>query len=225
MVYNHDMSYLSYKLEQGINKLGLDVPPSKKYLDYMYLLGKWNRTYNLTSVRKPEAMLVRHIFDSLAIGPLVNGDRILDVGSGAGLPGIPLAIAYPDKFFLLVDSNGKKSRFLFQAKAELMLDNVEVAQARIEEYESDSPFDMVVCRAFASLDKVVELTKHVIKPGGQIAVMKGFYPVAELAEVKEEVTVHDLDVPGLEEQRHVVIFDLPKTETVIEEPALAESQS
>ena len=219
------MSYISYKLEQGINKLGLAIPPRKKFLDYIYLMGKWNRTYSLTSVRKPEAMLIRHIFDSLTIASFIQGDSIVDVGSGAGLPGIPLAIAYPDKQFLLLDSNGKKARFLFQAKAELMLDNVEVVQARIEEYEADKLFDMVVCRAYASLGKVVEMTQHVLKPGGRIAVMKGFYPLAELAEVKEKVTVHDLDVPGLEEQRHVVIFECPKTEIPTEEPAVISEQN
>lgn len=196
---------LTDQLAEGLKQLDITLAHPQKLLAYIDLISKWNRAYNLTSVRKPEAMLVRHIFDSLAIAPFVVGEHIIDVGSGAGLPGIPLALVLPHKQFTLVDANSKKTRFLSQVKFELNLANVQVIHARIEELRPNKPCDTVVSRAFASLDKMVEQTKHLLPEHGNILAMKGFFPVAELAELSVEAEVHTLSVPGLAEQRHLVV--------------------
>ena len=180
-------------------------------LGYLALLSKWNRAYNLTAVRDPGEMVTRHLLDSLAIAPYLTGRRLIDVGTGGGLPGVPMAILFPDREFHLLDSNGKKTRFLFQVKTALGLDNMTVHQARVESFHSEAPFDAVLSRAFASLEDMVSGCRHLLGEGGHFLAMKGAYPREELDAVAGECrveAVHPLLVPGLGEQRHLVDLTL-----------------
>ncbi|HEY0635260.1 MAG TPA: 16S rRNA (guanine(527)-N(7))-methyltransferase RsmG, partial [Gammaproteobacteria bacterium] len=172
---------LRERLDSGCAALGLQMPPESidRLLDYIALLTKWNQAYNLTAVRDPGEMVTRHLLDSLAVAPHLTGTRIIDVGTGAGLPGIPLAILFPDRHFVLLDSNGKKTRFLVQAKASLGLDNVTVVHSRVEEYRPLEPFDTVIARAFAALTEIVSLCEHLIATGGEVLAMKGSATEAE----------------------------------------------
>lgn len=174
---------------------------------YLSLLERWNRAYNLTAVRDPEAMVIRHVLDSLSILPWLRGPRVLDVGSGAGLPGIPLAIARPEHEFYLLDSNGKRTRFLIQAVAELRLGNVEVVRGRVEDYRPETPFDSVVSRAFATLVDLVADAGRLCAPEGRLLAMKGVFPDDELARLPPSyrvVGVYPLRVPSLDAERHLV---------------------
>jgi 16S rRNA (guanine527-N7)-methyltransferase len=176
-------------------------------LDYVELLDRWNQAYNLTAVRDPGQMVVRHLLDSLAIAPYLQGQRFIDVGTGAGLPGVPLAVLYPEREFHLLDSNGKKTRFLFQVKTALGLDNMTVHHARVESFRDERAFDAVLSRAFASLEDMVEGCRHLAGDQGRFLAMKGALPEQELASVEasfEIAAVHTLNVPGLDEQRHLV---------------------
>lgn len=196
------------QLEAGLAELGLDQPAlADQLLDYLELLIKWNRAFNLTAVREPAEMVRRHLLDSLAILPWVRGGRLLDVGSGAGLPGIPLALALPQLQVVLLDSNGKKARFLRQVKLELGLNNVEVVEARVEAYAPEELFDMISSRAFAQLDEFMALTGPLLKPGGRWLAMKGRLDDEELSAVDRkdsELHAHRLTVPGLEAERHLI---------------------
>ena len=182
-----------------------------RLLDYLALLDKWNRTYNLTAIRDPGQMIPRHLLDSLVVAPLLQGGRAIDVGTGAGLPGVPLAILYPEREFHLLDANGKKTRFLFQVKTALALDNMTVHHARVEKFEPEQPFDVVLSRAFASLTDMIAACRHLPSSSGRFLAMKGAYPHEELAAIEDQchlVAVHELLVPGLEEQRHLVELTL-----------------
>ena len=195
-------------LENGLKKLDLILSDDKieTLLAYHGLLVKWNKAYNLTAVRDPEEMIRRHLLDSLSIIPHVTGDRILDVGTGPGLPGIPLAICFPEKTLVLLDSNGKKTRFLTQAKIELGLANMTPVQARIESFSSE-PFDAITSRAFATLKDMVDGSIHLLKTDGFFYAMKGVYPTEEISELDNRTTVVDcfaLHVPGEEAERHLV---------------------
>jgi 16S rRNA (guanine527-N7)-methyltransferase len=196
-------------LQQGCAALqiSVDTRQQERLLEYLALLSRWNKTYNLTAVRDEAQMVTRHLLDSLAIAPHLPGQRFLDVGTGAGLPGIPLALLFPEREFHLLDSNGKKTRFLFQVKTALCLDNMVVHQARVEAFHVAEPFEAILSRAFASLQDMVHGCRHLLAPGGRILAMKGSYPTQELAIVRQqyaEVVVHPLAVPGLGEQRHLV---------------------
>jgi len=196
-------------LRRGCREIGLDLTGSEytALLAYLALLVKWNKTYNLTAVRDPEAMVVRHLLDSLAIEPLVDGQRWIDVGTGAGLPGIPLAILNPDKEVHLLDSNSKKTRFLFQVKTALGLANMTVHHQRVESYQPQELFDVVLSRAFASLSDMVVSCRHLLDRDGVFLAMKGVYPQDELAVVEGLCmidAVHAVDVPDLGEHRHLV---------------------
>jgi 16S rRNA (guanine527-N7)-methyltransferase len=176
-------------------------------LDYLGLLAKWNKAYNLTAVRGEAQMVTRHLLDSLVIAPHIRGQRLIDVGTGAGLPGIPLAILFPEREFHLLDSSGKKARFLFQVKTALRLDNMVVHHARVESFVADQPFEVVLSRAFASLANMVDGCHHLLTPDGRFLAMKGAYPTGELEAVSTEYeikAVYPLAVPGLGEQRHLV---------------------
>ena len=181
---------------------------------YVELLAKWNKAYNLTAVRDPVEMVSRHILDSLSIVPFVEGEKLMDVGAGPGLPSIPLAIMYPEKSFTAVDSNGKKTRFMVQAKTELGLTNVHVTNERCESFKTETPFDVIMSRAFSSLQDMVNGTAHLLKPSGKFLAMKGIHPEQELKDLFEERSdvslqeSHALDVPGCEAQRHLVILQL-----------------
>lgn len=177
----------------------------------MRLLAKWNSAYNLTAVREPADMVARHLLDSLAILPYLHGRRVLDIGTGAGLPGIPLAVARPDLAFTLLDANAKKTRFVTQAVGELRLDNVEVVQSRAEHYRPAEKFDTLVSRAFAGIADMLAAARHLCAPGGRFLAMKGTYPKDELAAVPAgyAVEVRVLTVPGLAAERHVAILTAP----------------
>ena len=198
------------KLAEGLAALSLDLSDHVQHqlIDFLHLLVKWNRAYNLTAVRQPEQMVTRHLLDSLVIGPYIQGPRILDVGTGAGLPGIPLALAYPNCQFTLLDSSGKKIRFVTQAVAELGLVNVDVVQSRVEAYQPASRFDTVTARAYSSIEELVKQTAHLLADGGQYMIMKGAYPVAEVEAMPAGYhleAIHQLQVPGLDAQRHLLV--------------------
>lgn len=178
---------------------------------YIELLAKWNKTYNLTAVRDREEMVIRHLMDSLAIAPYLHGERILDVGTGAGLPGIPLAIIFPAKNFTLMDSNGKKTRFLFQARQSLNLSNINVVHSRVEAYSDAQGFDSIVSRAFAAINDMLQLTQHLLAPGGRFLAMKGVYPEQEIQAIPDRFRVaacYPVSVPGLAAERHLVSIEL-----------------
>ena len=196
-------------LQQGCERLQLPVTAAQlqQLLDYLALLSKWNKSYNLTAVRDETQMVTRHLLDSLAIAKHLSGQRLIDVGTGGGLPGVPMAILFPQREFHLLDSNGKKTRFLFQVKTALGLDNMTVHQARVESFHPDALFDTVLSRAFASLQDMVRDCRHLLNPEGRFLAMKGVYPTAELETLSKEyavVAVYPLTVPGLDEQRHLV---------------------
>jgi 16S rRNA (guanine527-N7)-methyltransferase len=196
-------------LKPGLAALKLELPAvgEEKLLAFLDLLQKWNRSYNLTAIRDPEEMLVKHVLDSLAVLPFVHKGPVLDVGTGAGLPGIPLAVARPDMQFTLLDGNGKKTRFVTHATGALGLSNVEARQARVEDYRPESGFATVLSRAFASLGDFLRLAGHTAAPGGRLLAMKGTHPEQELADIPAGYTllgVRALEVPGLNAERCVV---------------------
>lgn len=187
-------------------------------MSYVHLLDKWNKVYNLTAVRDPHEMVVRHLLDSLSVLPYLQGERVLDVGTGAGLPGIPLAIVCPAREFVLLDSNNKKTRFVQQAISELGLANVIVVQSRVEDFHAPlhptGAFDVVLSRAFASItDMLLSCAQHAA-PDGILLAMKGANPVNELIRISQGYTVegiHRLQIPGLHEERHVVCLRQAET--------------
>jgi len=202
---------LDEQLASGLAQMGLAVNAEQqgRLLDYIALLQKWNKVYNLTAVREPENMLYQHLLDSLAVLPYVGTGRLLDVGSGAGLPGIPLAIVKPELNVSLLDSNHKKTTFLRQACIELGLGNVAVECVRVDTFIPQQPFDAVISRAFSDLSEFVRLSARLCRSGGNLLAMKGVYPHDELAQLPAEyrqVEVVALNVPGLEAQRHLVII-------------------
>jgi 16S rRNA (guanine527-N7)-methyltransferase len=206
MTSRHD---LQTQLERGVASLGLQLPADavERLLDYQALLARWNATYNLTAVRDPMEMVSRHLVDSLAIHPFVQGQTLADLGTGPGLPGIPLAIAAPQRQVLLVDSNGKKVRFLREAIRSLKLENVRAVQSRVEDVEGQ--FDCITARAFASLADMLDWGGHLLTKGGIWLAMKGKHPEDELAGVPDgfEVrAIHALAVPDVGGERHLVVL-------------------
>ncbi len=205
---------LARALAGGVAALGLDVDVAAqtKLLAYLALLDKWNRTHNLTAIREPERMVTHHLLDALATlrhFPEAETLRLIDVGSGGGLPGVPLAIARPQWRVTLLDSNRKKAAFLRQAAAELALANVAVAAMRAEDYVPDTPFDVAISRAFAELGEFAAAARHLVRPGGHLFAMKGLYPRDELKAlpcVFHVVAVPALEVPELGAERHLVIM-------------------
>ena len=182
---------------------------AEQLLAYMALLNKWNKAYNLTAVRDPDEMVSRHLLDSLSILPFVGAGRWLDVGSGGGMPGVILAIMLPDNHFTLLDSNGKKTRFLTQVKMELGLDNLLVVNSRVEAFSPDQAFDGIVSRAFSSLADFTHLTRHLSTPTTRWLAMKGLYPDAELQALADDFSVQqslELSVPGCVASRHLLIL-------------------
>jgi 16S rRNA (guanine527-N7)-methyltransferase len=197
------------QLERGVAALGLALPVGavRRLLDYRALLERWNAAYNLTAIRDPAEQITRHLLDSLAILPYVQGDTLIDLGSGAGFPGIPLAIAAPARQVTLVDANGKKVRFLREAIRALKLDNARAMQARVEDVSGS--YDCVTARAFASLADMLAWGGHLLAPQGVWLAMKGRLPDDELPGVPagfELRNVHALAVPGLDARRHLVVL-------------------
>ena len=195
-------------LEAGLRQLGLDAALAEPLLAYLALLARWNATYNLTAIRDPREMLVKHLLDSLAMHAHLDGiGNLADLGTGPGLPGIPLAIARPDLQVMLVESNGKKARFLREAVRQLKLGNANVAESRIEAFDARGRFDAITARALATLPLILELGGHLPGPGGRLLAMKGVVPDEEIAALPAGwrlAAVHPLRVPGLDAERHLV---------------------
>lgn len=192
----------------------MDQEQQSNLLAFVALLVKWNRVYNLTAVRDAYEMLTRHIFDSLSILPYLQGPRIIDVGSGAGLPGIPLAIAKPEYQFVLLDSNRKKTRFMQQVKTELRLNNVAVACSRAENFYPDESFDSVISRALASLSQIVAWSSHFCRENTVILAMKATVSEAELTGIAKSFeikAVHKLKYLGLDADRYLVEITAAKS--------------
>ena len=185
------------QLKAGIHNLGLvvEADQQKLLMDYLQLLNKWNRAFNLSGIRTISDMVDLHLLDSLSVSPYLQGRVILDIGSGAGLPGIPLAITHPEKQFILLDSNGKKTRFLFQVKLALGLDNVEVENNRIEHYQSEGQIDIVTCRAFSSLANTVHLCRRFLAAGARLLAMKGRFLEQELTLPTEKLSGRQTPLP------------------------------
>jgi 16S rRNA (guanine527-N7)-methyltransferase len=204
---------LAARIAEGIAAMHLDVPPqtAERLAAYIDLIAKWNRVHNLTAVREPERMVVLHLLDSLSILPDIGAAaRVVDVGSGAGLPGIPIAISRPDVRVALLDSAHKKCAFLRQAKIDLALDNAEVVCERVGEWRPQDRFDVIVSRAFSDLADFVSQAQHLLAPGGRLIAMKGVYPFEELARVPPShrvAEVRELRVPSLDAKRHVVVVE------------------
>lgn len=200
------------QLLQGVANLSLSVadPQIDTLLQFIRLITKWNKAYNLTAVRDPLDMVSLHLLDSLAILPHVKPDRIADIGTGAGLPGIPLAICMPDCHFTLVDSNSKKTRFVQQAVMELKLKNVEVLHSRVELLKPEILFSTVMSRAFASLNDILQLTEHLLADDGLLLAMKGQVPEQELAQLNPNYNVISLKVPGVAAERCLICMEKQK---------------
>jgi 16S rRNA (guanine527-N7)-methyltransferase len=199
------------QLETGLDALGLSLaaPARSSLLEYCDLLIKWNHTFNLTAIDDPEQIISHHLLDSLAILPHLPDGRVIDVGTGAGLPGIPLAIARPQQNFVLLDSNGKKTRFLVQAVGQLGLENVEIVNQRVEDFRPAELFGVIVSRAFSSLRQFLVDCDHLLSPEGQFLAMKGKYPADELHQLPpgfQLVSSTELKVPGLNAERHLLML-------------------
>lgn len=193
------------------NHFSINEITSKKIVEYVLLLHKWNQIHNLTSIRDPVQMLSKHIIDSLAISPYLQGPHILDVGTGAGLPGIPLALTHPQYRFDLLDSNGKKTRFLTHVIQTLMISNVNIIPLRVEKYSPENCFNSIVSRAFSQLNEFLHKTKHLCCENGIFLAMKGQYPNAEINTLSIDFKLIDskpLKIAGLNEKRHVLIIGL-----------------
>ncbi|MCB5190972.1 16S rRNA (guanine(527)-N(7))-methyltransferase RsmG [Methylobacillus arboreus] len=200
---------LQAKLEAGLQQLGIVLPQGaiEKLLAYLALLVKWNKVHNLTAVRDPEEMVTLHLLDSLSVLPHVPAGRLLDVGSGAGLPGIVLAICRPDLQVTTIDAVQKKASFMRQAKAELQIDNLQVVAGRVEQLKPEQPFDSVISRAFSEIALFIKLTRHLIAEDGIWLAMKGQMPNEELEAVALKPSrIEVLTVPGLDAQRHLVFL-------------------
>jgi len=201
-------------LREGLERLNLSLSEEQQdqLLAYLDLLFKWNRTFNLSGVRDMSQMLSRHLLDSLSLAPLLTGQRVLDVGTGPGLPGIPLAVCFPEKRFVLLDSNGKKTRFVFQAKLQLGLKNVVVHHGRVETFKDTSQVDTIVTRAFSSLVEMVMLTQHLLRTNDsdqprKVLAMKGQLPADELRLLPSWITpgrLVNVSVPGCDAERHII---------------------
>jgi 16S rRNA (guanine527-N7)-methyltransferase len=199
------------ELTLGARELGVDLTEAQheKLLGYLALLIKWNKAYNLTAVRDPDEMVSRHLLDSLSVVPFIEGERQLDVGSGGGMPGIPLAILFPDMNVTCLDSNGKKTRFLTQVKLELKLDNLEVIHSRAEAFKPQVPFNGIISRAFSSLEDFTQWTRHMGDKETRWLAMKGLHPADELVALPADFHLESaqaLAVPGCQGQRHLLIL-------------------
>ncbi|MGR8940726.1 MAG: 16S rRNA (guanine(527)-N(7))-methyltransferase RsmG [Gammaproteobacteria bacterium] len=196
-------------LETGLDSLHIAWTDAQisRLLAFLKLIEKWNKAYNLTAIRGLEDMARLHLLDSLAVLPYIKGQCVIDIGTGAGLPGIPLAIFLPETQFTLLDSNAKKTRFVQQAVLELKLRNVEVRHSRVEAFNPEQKFDTVITRAFAALPAIIQSTLHLLNDTGVLLAMKGQNPQDDLAEVKVKSSVVPIKTPGVDAERCVVIIE------------------
>ena len=208
------VDFLAPMLHAGILQLNeLDIGPAQEQmlLEYLVQLEHWNKAYNLTAIRDPVEMVTRHLLDSLSVAPFIAGGRLLDAGTGAGLPGIPLAVARPALEVTLLDSSGKRVRFLNHVRRQLGLENIHPVQERLESFAPDQPFDVIISRAFSNLVSFAHAARHLAAAPVSLLAMKGRYPERELQEVPEWLhidSVEKLIVPGLQEDRHLVIMSV-----------------
>lgn len=208
---SNDITKRREKLADGISAMGLNVnsEAQQRLLDYLALLEKWNRAYNLTAVRDGDEMVTRHLLDSLSIDPHLQGQRFLDVGTGAGLPGMVLALIHPERHYTLLDSNGKKTRFLQEVQRALAVGNVDIHQQRVEQFSASPGYDGILSRAFATLADMVFGSGHLLAAGGHFYAMKGQYPSDELAQLPAGVALEmaqRLQVPGETGERHLLVL-------------------
>lgn len=198
-------------LQQGISRLKLEISAAQQQqlMAYLLLLHKWNQAYNLTAIRNLDEMVIKHLLDSLAVLPSIQGTRCLDVGTGAGLPGLVLALLNPAQHWVLLDSNHKKTRFLQQVVIEFALTNVEVVCSRVELFKPAQPFDVIISRAYSELHKFYQQTQGFRAPQGQLIAMKGVYPEQELQSFQLDGIAWEsvvLNVPFLNAERHLIVF-------------------
>jgi len=205
MTLTQQLSTLISKTDLVVSEEQIDL-----LIQYVELLNKWNKAYNLTSVRDPSEMLIKHIMDSLMVGGVLKGEHFIDVGTGPGLPGIPLAILYPERSFVLLDSLGKRITFLRQVVFQLKLTNVTPVKTRVEDYQGEQPFDGVLSRAFSSLNDMVSWCQHLITTEqGRFFALKGQYPQDEITQLPENIMLvdsHKITVPELVGERHVLVL-------------------
>ena len=208
------LTSIKYIINQGINELDLEISDAQEVAlaQYLLLLEKWNKVYNLTAIRDVRQMVVQHVLDSLIVIPHLplqeSGVRLLDVGSGAGLPAVPIAVACPNVRVTMLDSNQKKSAFMMHAVGELGLANAKVVDARVEDWSCEEPFQIIISRAYSELRLFVEQTRHLLNQGGIFAAMKGQYPKDEIEALPADCVVSNvikLNVPGLDAERHLVL--------------------
>ena len=206
------------QIRSGLEKLSLHFPDklSSQLHRYLQMLVKWNKAFNLTAIRSQDDMLTHHILDSLVVAPYLEGPRVLDVGTGPGFPGLPLAMLMPDLQYFLLDSNSKKTRFVSQVVFELELKNVEVINSRVEDYQPVQTVNTVVSRAFSNLGEFVQKTSRFCQKKGLLIAMKGRYPTDELKAIDPDldIEVKKLQIPGLNEERHLVLVRVKGEETV-----------
>lgn len=202
------MNELETQLTAGAKAMGIDLSSLQieQFMRYLQLLLKWNKAYNLTAITQPNDIISHHFLDSLALVNYVQGNTLLDVGSGAGFPGLPCALVLSDKRYVLLDSNGKKTRFMTQVVGELGLHNVTIVQSRVEKYHPSECFDTITARAFSSIQTIIEQTAHLLCPEGDLLIMKGVYPSTELNDTTTKAKVIRLVVPMLKEKRHLVVI-------------------
>lgn len=201
------------RLHSGAAAMGLSLSDGQveRLLQYLQLFHKWNKTYNLSAIRDIDSQLDRHLLDSLSVVPYLDEthQRVIDVGTGGGLPGMVLAIVFPERHFTLLDSAGKKTRFLFQVKTQLGLDNVQVENRRVESFQPDTLYDGVISRAFASLKDMTDGCHHLLQPSGVFYAMKGIYPEDELSQIAKHYKVsasYPLQVPREDGERHLLVL-------------------
>jgi len=205
---------LAEALNSGLLELTGQAPDPRQeatLLSYLALLERWNKTYNLTAIKDPMQMVTRHLLDSLAVAPWITGRRLLDAGTGAGLPGIPLAITKPGLEVTLLDSSGKKIRFLNHVRRELGLDNITAVQERLESFSAETRHDVIISRAFTNLASFARAARHLAIAPSRLLAMKGKFPQSELKELPAWIridSVEKLSVPGLQEDRHLVIMSV-----------------